>query len=312
MKRIVFSKHHPSDHCGVAYFAAKLARLVNGQHVQSFHGFRECDEFFINMDIFELNEADLASLMKFIESGAVRRSVLLMHDYRFSYLEDELVRACDLVIGLSGESALSKVADGKYVELFAPTLTDEPVLHLTKAGDRPLSLAFGFFSARKKSFKDYVSFYDYMLTNFPEWHHIIAASAHEGQNASDANTLLRQLGSEAVTVAEFLPGPLLAELIAVADLGVCFYPTGIMVNNATPMSFFSQGKTVVTNLGNLTPPQYADFVLDYARIESGGLPDMAEIRHRGTLARTYYEANLSWDRFLDRVFAALQQLVRPD
>src|SRR3989338_1720884 len=152
-KRLVYSKHSPEVRCGVAYFAQILAQQLSAKHIHSFHGFSKCDELFVNMDIFELEEVEVASLMNFITSKNAKKTIVIMHDYRFSYIEDELVKSSDLVINLSGEPSLKNVTGPKMIELFTPGSTEGPIFEFHKKLSRPLTLAFGFFNPRKKTFK---------------------------------------------------------------------------------------------------------------------------------------------------------------
>lgn len=309
MKKIlVYSKHSAYERCGVAYFSAELAKYLGAKHINSFHGFSTCDELFINMDIFELNELEVSSLLNFIESSATKKTILLMHDYRFSYLEDQLMKASDLVINLSSEPAIKNVAKEKMIELFTPSSIELPVLGFQKKSERPLSLSFGFFSPRKKSFKMYISFYEYMLKKYPEWFHIIVVSTHVGHDEKDAQFLSRYFDSNSILVLRFLPNQLLSELISVADLGVNFYPTGIMINNAAPMSFFSQGKTVLTSYGELTPQVYKKFTLDGTKLKDLQLSDITKLQALGKHAKDYYWKNLSWDIFVSKMYAHLSKI----
>lgn len=306
-RTLVYSKHTPLDHCGVAFFAGALARRLPARHVHDFHGFSACDEFFINMDILELREDEVTSILSFLESGSVGRSVLLMHDYRFSYLEDRLVAACDLIVNLSGEPALTRMARDKVLELFTPSLTEPPALQLVKTRQRPTSLAFGFFSPRKKSFNLYLAFYEHMLAQHPDWFHIIVTSAHTGDTSADSQLIKRLLESESVLILDFLPNTLLSELIHVADLGVCFYPTGLMINNTTPLSFFSQARSVVTNFGALTPIEYTSFTLDGTHLNGVDFGDLPHLKAVGDRARNYHEKHLTWEHFLARLRASLAE-----
>ena len=47
----------------------------------------------------------------------------------------------------------------------------------------------GFFHPRKKSFKSYVYFYEYMLNNYPNWHHIVVMSSHTGESTDSGKVL---------------------------------------------------------------------------------------------------------------------------
>src|SRR3989338_9085023 len=266
IKKLVYSKHRPSERCGVAFFAEELARNLQAKLTHNFHGYSKCEELIINMDILELVESEVSSLLNFITSGHAKKTILIMHDYRFSYLEDELVKKCNAIVNISAEPALTQLAKNKTIELFTPSFTQPPILGLKKSKMRPVSLAFGFFSPRKKSFKMYTSFYDFMITNYPQWYHIVVASAHTGHDESDALFISRQLSSDSILVLNFLPNSLLSEMISASDMGVCFYPTGIMLNNAAPMAFFSQGKSVITTYGELTPPEFKKFTLDGSRM----------------------------------------------
>lgn len=306
-KKLVYSKHAAHERCGVAYFSAELAKHIGAKHINSFHGFSQCDELFINMDIFELDESEVSSLLNFIESSATKKTILLMHDYRFSYLEDQLVRASDVVINLSGERALKNVAKDKMIELFTPSMIEPPVFEFQKKQSRPLTLSFGFFSPRKKEFNQYIKYYEYMLRKYPEWYHIIVASTHVGHDQGDTQFLSRFFNSKSILVLGFLPNQLLAELVSAADLGVNFYPTGIMINNAAPMSFFSQGKTVVTSFGDLTPKDYKKFTLNFAEIDKTSLSNMKILNNLGKKAHTYYWKNLSWDVFIKKMYAFIDE-----
>lgn len=300
---LIYSKHSANDRCGVAYFAARMASQLGGRHVQNFHGFGKCEDFFINMDILELSEDDVQSLLAFIRSGMARRSILLMHDYRFSYLEDELIYACDYVLNLSGEPALNDVAPAKTTQLFTPSLIEDPVFGWKKTKDRPVSISFGFFTPRKKSFKMYISFYEYMMEKHPDWFHIIVASAHTGTDMADTLSLRRLLMSDSILVLDFLPNTLLSDLIHVADMGVFYYPTGIMINNAGPMALFQQGKTVLTTYGNLSPKEYLSFTLDGNDLNSINFSDLDFLHKHGINARKYYERELSWEKFIEKMYA---------
>lgn len=300
-KVLVYAKHTPTARCGVAYFAQEMAKQFSGTLVHSYQGFSKCDEFYVNLDVFEMDEAEVRSLHNFISSGHAAKTILVMHDYRFSYIEDELIKAADVVLNLSGEQALNNVAPAKTLQLFTPSLIEAPILELTKTAKHPLTLSFGFFNARKKIFKQYVAFYEYMVQHHPEWHHIIAASAHAGDTASDSQLLAQMVNAEQVIVTDFMPNRILAELIHAADVGVFFYPTGIMVNNASPMAFFAAGKSVITTHGTLTPPDYKQFTLDGADFTKIGFTNLAEFKKVGIAAQQYYQSKLSWPVFAQLV-----------
>lgn len=310
IKKIVYSKHSPDKRCGVAYFSNILAKHISAAHIQSFYGFTKCDELFINMDILELDESEILSILNFLNSNNVRKKILIMHDYRFTYLEDKLVTASDVVINLSGEPALKHIAGNKMIELFTPSSTEQPILGFQKKIDRPLSLAFGFFSPRKKTFKTYTQFYEYMLSQYPQWYHILVVSAHAGEQETDVYSLSRLLDSKDILVLNFLPNVLLSELISAADLGVCFYPTGIMLNNAAPMAFFSQGKTVVTTYGELTPKEFKNFTLNISNLNKIDFSDLKKIRQMELEAKKYYWSNLSWDVFTHKMYEKLSHLTK--
>ena len=305
--KLVYSKHVPTERCGVAYFSACLAKAVGGQHVNSYQGFRKCDELYINLDVFEMAEADVHSIENFIKSGSVGRSILVMHDYRFSYVEDQLIKQCDVVLNLSGETALNAIAPEKTLQLFTPSLVDVPVLGLAKTAGHPLTLSFGFFSPRKKTFKQYVAFYEYMVKQYPDWYHIIAASGHTGDTSGDSQMLAQMVRSDRVVVTDFMPNSILAELIHAADLGICFYPTGVLANNATPMSFFAAGKTILTTYGELTPQDYRGITLDGSDFTKIDFSQLAKIQALGQTAQTYYQKNLSWERFVELTNAFIQK-----
>lgn len=300
-KVLVYAKHLPTARCGVAYFAEQLAQQLQAQLVHSYQGFSKCDEFFINLDVFEMDEAEVRSLHNFIASGHAGKTILVMHDYRFSYVEDELIKAVDVVLNLSGEQALNAIVPGKTIQLFTPSLIETPILQLQKTATHPLTLSFGFFNARKKVFKQYVAFYEYMVQRHPDWHHIIAASAHAGDTASDSQLLAQMVNAEQVVVTDFMPNKILSELIHAADLGVFFYPTGIMVNNASPMAFFAAGKPVITTYGNLTPAEYKTFTLDGNQFDQVDFTELSELVSRGKVAQQYYQAQLSWPVFVQQV-----------
>ena len=302
---IIYSKHSAEDRCGVAFFSSLLARQLRASHVHNFHGFGTCEEFYVNMDILELREDEIVSLLNFVRSGAPKQTVLLMHDYRFTYLEDQLVGASDLVVNLSGEPGLQEVAGDKMIELYVPPLTEIPTLGLKKTTNRPVSLGFGFFTPGKKSFNKYVSFYEHMLRKYPDWYHIIVASSHEGDISSDSQILPRILNSSSIMFQGFLSGDMLAELTSVADLGVCFYPTGIMVNNAAPASFFAQGKPVITTYGGLTPDDYRSFTLDADHLDDIDLANLDALAGLGANAVEYYRRNLTWEKFVVEIRTAL-------
>ena len=307
-ERLVYSKHTPQDRCGIAFFSGQLAEHLSARHVHSFREFGKCSEFFINMDILELNEQEVISLLKFVKSEAPECSILLLHDYRFSYLEDELIEACDLVVNLSGEPAVSNIVGEKVIQTPVPASSDRPIIGLTKTNAKPTSLAFGFFSPRKKSFKTYVNFYEYMLQEYPDWYHIVVASAHSGDDSHDRESLFRVLDSEAILFLDFLPSQMLTELVSVTDLGVCFYPTGIMVNNGAPASFFAQGKPVITTYGELTPDDYRSFTLDADHLDDIDLSNMNRLADLGANALDYYRQNLTWERLLSEIHSALAGL----
>lgn len=301
MKKLVYSKHSPDERCGLAYFAQQFSRKIGGIHISNFHGFRASDELYINMDILELDEAEISSLLKYVSSRSSKKTILIMHDYRFSYFEDELVRISDSVVNLSGESALTKLAPDKTIELFTPSIVDPPYFQFTKRNQTYLSLAFGFFHPRKKSFSMYLAFYDFMVLHFPQWHHILIPSVHTGHTNTGADSLAELLHHPSVEIMDFVPGSLLTELISASDVGVCFYPTGIMRNNATPMAFFSQGKTVISTYGDLTPADYPSFTLDAGQIKSYDFSDASFLSKKGAAAHAYYAANLSWDVFMKKL-----------
>lgn len=303
MKKLIYSKHTPLAHCGVAYFSAILTKYLSGQLIHSFHGYSRCDELFINMDILELNESEASSLLNFMSSGNAGKIYLIMHDYRFSYLEDEMVKKADIVVNLSGEPALAQISKNKMIELATPSFTEKPVLKFTKKSERPLSLTFGFFSPRKKSYKMYVGFYEYMLSHYPDWYHILVASTHTGHENSDKENLARNFNSDSVLVLDFLPNQILSELISASDLGVFFYPTGFMSNNAAPMSFFAQGKTIVTTYGALTPPDLKKFTLNGTDLSRLNFTKMDHFTKLGSMANSYYRKNLSWEIFVGKIYA---------
>jgi len=296
-RRIVYSKHSPSQNCGVAFFSEQLARRIGARHVHGFHGFTQCDEFFINIDLLELQEIEVISLLNFIRQGGAGRVVLILHDYHFTYLEDELIKSSHLVINLSCET-IQERPNTQIVELFSPPLTEAPLFNLINGGERPLTLAFGFFSPRKKSFSSYVAFYKYMLDSHPQWGHIVVASAHEGDATADPKALARMFSSPSMIFLEFMPNVMLTELVAVAELGVCFYPSGVMKNNAAPMSFFAQGKSVITNHGDHTPESYKDFTIDHKNLEKTDFNQRDALRELGRSAYAHYIENWTWDIFI--------------
>ncbi len=298
---LVYAKHLPTARCGVAYFAHQLAQRVDGTLVHSYQGFSKCDQFFINLDVIEMDEAEVKSLHNFIASGHAKKTILVMHDYRFSYIEDELIKAADVVLNLSGEAALNAIAPQKTVPLCTPSLMDPAVLQFSHTDQHPLTVSFGFFNARKKNFKQYVAFYAHMVEHYPQWHHIIAASAHQGDQSSDSALLAQMINSPQVIVTDFMPNQILAELIHVADLGVFFYPTGIMLNSASPMAFFDAGKSVITSYGQLTPDAYKTFTFDGGQFDQIDFNQLAQFKECGQAAKQYYHANLSWDYFLKQV-----------
>ena len=69
--RLIYSKHSAESRCGIAYFSSFLAKELNGVHVNSFHGFSKCNEFYINIDIYELTESDVNSLLAFLSNGLI-------------------------------------------------------------------------------------------------------------------------------------------------------------------------------------------------------------------------------------------------
>lgn len=306
-RKLVYSKHRESERCGVAFFSATLARKIGAEHVHGYQGFGRCDEFYVNMDIFELEESEVESILRFINSGQVAKTILIMHDYRFSYLEDQLIRVADVVVNLSSEPGLSELIGVKHIALPGSTLTESPKLGMKKSQDNPVSLAFGFFSPRKKSFNKYVDFYQYMLSTYPTWLHIVVASAHVGDSTADSEFLRELLDDESIIFMDFIPNTMLAELVSIADIGVCFYPTGIMSNNAAPMSFFSQRKTVVTNYGVLTPEEFKTFTIDETSIESIDFSDVAKVTALGKSAGSYFDNNLTWDHLVAGINGKLSE-----
>jgi hypothetical protein len=300
-RKLVYAKHTPQDRCGVAYFGGKLARLLDAKLVHSFHGFGTCEEFYVNLDIWELTHEDIQALEYFMRTGNIGKRIVLMHDYRFSHLEDTILGLADVVVNLSGEPALNKVAKCATIPLFTPPLTEPSTLGLRRTASRPLSMAFGFFNARKKSFRTYISFYEFMSKKFPDWTHIVVASAHTGHDNRDKDMLERLVAEYPVTVLDFIPNSILSELVHAADLGVCFYPTGIMWNNTAPMSFFQQKKPVLTSFGELTPPEYKKFLLNVDELESIPFNDSASLSKRGEQAFDFFQSALSWDVFCDRL-----------
>jgi len=200
------------------------------------------------------------------------------------------------------------VAEGKTVELFTPSSIEAPVLQFKKEKNLPFSLTFGFFNPRKKSFKLYISFYEYLLKKYPQWYHMVIASTHVGDNDSDREFLARYFNSNSILILDFIPNQLLAELISASDLGVFFYPTGIMQNNAGPMAFFSQGKTVLTTYGELTPSSFKQFTIDLAKLDNFDLSDLTKISKLGFKARSYYHSNLSWEIFIKKMYRYLNKL----
>lgn len=308
LNKLVYSKHSPNERCGVAFFSQVLAKNLSARHIQSFHGFSKCDELYINMDILELQEEEVSSLLNFIKSGNARKTILIMHDYRFSYFEDELIKKCNIVVNLSGEPSLRIVAGNKMIDLFTPGSMEQPILQFQKNSKRPLSLAFGFFSPRKKSFKLYIAFYEYMIEKYPDWYHILVASTHTGHDKEDVNSIARFLDSESILVLNFLPNILLSELISASDLGACFYPTGIMLNNAAPMAFFSQGKPVITTYGELTPKEFKQFTLDGVNLAKLEMSNINHLRKIGKSAENYYWKNLSWKVFIQKMYSQLAKI----
>jgi hypothetical protein len=300
-RKLVYAKHTPQDRCGVAYFADKLGRLVGGKLVHSFHGFGTCEEFYVNLDIWELSHEDVQALEYFMRSGRIGKRIVLMHDYRFSHMEDTILSLADVVVNLSGEPALDDVAKCKTISLFTPPLTEPSTLGLQRTAKRPLSMAFGFFNARKKSFRTYLNFYEFMAKRFPDWTHIVVASAHTGHDNRDKDMLERLVAEYPVTVLDFIPNAILSELVHAADLGVCFYPTGIMWNNTTPLSFFQQRKPVLTSFGPLTPPEYKNFLLSVDELEKIPFNDAEFLSARGKQAYDLFQSSLSWQVFSERL-----------
>jgi len=305
MKKIVYSKHSPNERCGIAYFSQSLAKHLSALHVQNIKKFTRCDELYINIDILELLESEVNNLLQFISSGWAKKNILIMHDYRFSHLEDMLIGHSDLVVNLSGESALNQKSRGKILELFTPSTIEKPILGFSNRKNRPLSLSFGFFSHRKKSLKMYISFYKYMLKYYPDWFHIIVASSHIGQDDNDVLSLSRYLKSESICLMNFLPNTILSEFINSSDLGVCFYPTGIMLNNMASMSFFSQAKPVITTYGELTPQYFTKFTLDVNNLRKISFSDLNNLKKVGKRAYKYYWANLSWEVLIKKIYSYL-------
>ena len=97
-------------------------------------------------------------------------------------------------------------------------------------------------------------------------------------------------------------------MISASDMGVCFYPTGIMLNNAAPMAFFSQGKSVITTYGELTPPEFKKFTLDGSRMKALDFNNLKKIASIGTRTKNYYWKHLSWDVFIKRMYDHLTLL----
>lgn len=300
VRRLVYSKHAPSQNCGVAFFSEQLARRLDARHVHGFHGFSRCDEFYINIDLLELQEGEAVSLLNFIRQGGAQRVVLILHDYHFTCLEGELIKASDLVVNLSCED-IGEPHQTNIIDLFSPPLTETPLFSLANTGPRPLTLAFGFFSPRKKSFSSYVGFYQHMLTHFPQWGHVVVASAHEGDATADPKALSRMFSSSSMIFLEFMPNVMLTELVGIAELGVCFYPSGVMRNNAVPMSFFAQGKPVITNYGDSTPEVYFDFTLDMQKFDRIDFSQRDHLRSLGARAKAYYQDNWTWDIFIEGI-----------
>lgn len=298
---LVYAKHTPSDRCGVAYFAHTLSQLLSGRLVHDFRGFGRCQRFFVNLDILELGSEDVRNLVEFMKSDAVGQKILVMHDYRFSYLEDDLIDLSDKIINLSGEPELTKRSPEKTLELFTPALIPPPTLKLSGDPDSPYTLAFGFFNARKKSFSMYLQFYEYMLSKYPGWRHIVVASGHTGDESGDDKALRRLLSSDKVMFLEFTPNTLLSELVHGSQLGVCFYPTGIMSNNTTPMSFFLQKKSVVTNYGALTSAQLKKMTYNFDEIRSIDFTNRELLITKGQEVHKIYSENFSWPIFLDQM-----------
>src|SRR3989338_9540678 len=309
-KRLVYSKHLSDKRCGVAYFAQMLAEKLSARHVNGFHGFSQCDELYINMDIFELSEAEVRSLLNFIISQNIKKTILLMHDYRFSYLEDELIKHSQAVINLSGEPSLKKKADSKLIELFTPSVIEDPVLKFKKDRQKHFSLSFGFFNPRKKSFKSYLSFYEEMLKKQPDWSHIIIVSSHAGEDSDIRQNLTSFLEAKSILVSDYMPNQLLSELISAADIGVFFYPTGIMQNNMGPMAFFSQGKTVITTYGDLTPSSFKLFTINFDDLRKFDLYDLKIIDRLGRNAKSFYQSNLSWEVFIKKMYSHINKFIK--
>ena len=298
--KLVYSKHSAEDRCGIAYFASKINRLINGKHINSFHGFSNCNEFYINMDVYELSEHEINSLISYIDSGSAKFIILLLHDYRETYLENILIRKCDLIINLSGEPKLKLIAP-QSENLFTPSLIELPKLGFTKSREKPLSLAFGFFSVKKKSFSNYVTFYERMIKNYPNWNHIIIASSHTGVINNDSEILKKLLNYDNINVLDYLPNMLLSELISASDLGVCFYPTGILSNNTVPMSFFQQEKCVITNYSKASDDLLKDATMDYDNLNEYNFNDFKILKNKGIKSKETYESNYSWDIFMSKL-----------
>lgn len=308
IKKLIYSKHSAKDRCGLAYFADHLSKKLNGKHITNFHGFSACEELFINLDIYELDEAEVSNLLRFISSGYAAKSILLMHDYRFSYLEDELIKKCDAIVNLSGEEALNKIASNKVIDLFTPSLIEAPAMKFSKKS-KSLSLAFGFFNPRKKAFHLYIKFYEYMVNNYSDWKHIIVASSHIGQDGGDIEYLHKVFDDESILVLDFLPSNMISELISASDLGVCFYPTGIMRNNAAPMSFFAQGKPVITTYGDLAPKEFKSFTINWNDNVKFDFSKTKNLTTIGKHAQKFYEKNLNWDLFIDLLYKHINKLI---
>jgi len=184
---------------------------------------------------------------------------------------------------------------------FTPSLIENPKLGFYKNSDKPLSLAFGFFSVRKKSFNTYVAFYEHMVKNFPNWNHIIIASSHTGVVNNDSEILKKLLNYDNINVLDYLPNMLLSELISASDLGVCFYPTGILSNNTVPMSFFQQEKCVITNYSKASDDLLKDATMDYDNLNEYNFNDFKILKNKGIKSKETYESNYSWDIFMSKL-----------
>lgn len=300
---IVYSKHKESDRCGVAMFASKLATLINGVHYYEISKLVHCDKFYLNLDIHELEPEDIVGLIEYLKQSKIGLKILILHDYRYTYHEDLIIKYCDQVIYFTDDFIPEHHSDVKSLKLWTPPITDKSFLSLTKNREVPFSLTFGFFSHRKKNFSYYKEFYDFMSESFPNWKHIIVASHHEGIINHDIDLFKSHIANDNIIFYDFLPNKLLSDLIGASSLGVVFYPNGVLSNNTVPLSFMQCQTPVLTNFSNISPSLYSDVFFDINLLRKIDFNDFSLLEKRGRISKDLFDSKLSWENFIEKIIS---------